>query len=54
MGIRRGTSHAYARNLLKRYKENVSAEVTETIDLPNEFCKELLPPPRINSGQGKA
>lgn len=31
--------------ILIKYKEKVSAEVTETIDLPNEFCKEFLPPP---------
>ena len=45
MGIRSGASHAYARNLLKRYKKNVSAERTETNCLPDDFCKQSLPPP---------
>jgi len=53
MGIRSRASHAYARNLLKRYKKNVSAERPETNCLLKEFCKEILPP-RINSEQAIA
>lgn len=51
MGIRSGASHAYARNILKRYKKNVSADSAETNCLLKEFCKEILPPPnRIRAG----
>ena len=38
-------------NLLKKYKKNVSAERPETNCLSDDFCKQSLPPPRINLEQ---